>query len=138
VSSEPRGVQYGTVAADHLKRPRNLGKLADADGVGLVDETSTDTVIAVYVKVGQDAAGRKTVADVTFRAFGCGGCIITGSAATELARGLALEDVPSVDATAILRAVEDGLPPEQRYCAELAARALRLAAARAGDDNRPG
>jgi nitrogen fixation NifU-like protein len=125
------------VAADHLKSPRNLGKLVDADGVGLVDETSTDTVIAVYVKLGQDAAGRKTVADVKFRAFGCGGCIITGSAATELARGLALEDVPSVDATAILRAVEDGLPPEQRYCAELAARALRLAAARAAEDNRP-
>jgi nitrogen fixation NifU-like protein len=120
----------------HLKSPRNLGKLADADGVGLVDETSTDTVIAVYVKLGQDAAGQRIVAEARFRAFGCGGCIITGSAATELARGLALADVVAVDADAILRAIEDGLPPEQIYCADLAAQALRLAAARAGDENR--
>ena len=126
-------MEYGAVAAEHLKSPRNLGKLADADGVGLVDETSTDTVIAVYLKLGQDAAGRRIVAEARFRAFGCGGCIITGSAATELAHGLVLEDVAAVDAGAILRAVEDGLPPEQVYCADLAARALRLAAARASD-----
>lgn len=126
-------MEYGAVAAEHLKSPRNLGKLADADGVGLVDETSTDTVIAVYLKLGQDAAGQRIVAEARFRAFGCGGCIITGSAATELARGVPLEDVSAIDADAILRALEDGLPPEQVYCADLAARALRLAAARASD-----
>jgi nitrogen fixation NifU-like protein len=128
---------YGAVAAEHLKRPRNLGKLADADGVGLVDEVSTDTLIAVYLKLGPDPQnpdGRRIVAEVRFRAFGCGGCIITGSAATELARGLPLDAVADIDATAIHRAIEDGLPPEQRYCADLAARALRLAAARASDD----
>ena len=126
---------YGAVAAEHLKNPRNLGKVADADGVGLVDEPNTDTMMAMYLKVGQDSDGRQVVAEVRFRAFGCGGCIITGSAATDLARGLALDDVASVDAAAILRAIDDGLPPEQRYCADLAARALRLAAARAGDEN---
>jgi len=125
---------YGAVAAEHLKSPRNLGKLADADGIGLVDEVNTDTLIAVYLKLGQDSDGRPVVAEIRFRAFGCGGCIITGSAATELARGLPLDAVADIDATAINRAIEDGLPPEQRYCADLAARALGLAAARAGDD----
>ena len=134
--SQEAGV-YGAVAADHLKRPRNLGKLDNADGVGLIDETSSDTVIAMYVKLAEGTDGRRVIADVRFRAFGCGGCIITGSAATDLARGLALDDVASVDAAAILHAIEDGLPEEQRYCAELAARALHLAAARAGDEHRP-
>ena len=63
----------------------------------------------------------------SFRAFGCGGCIITGSVATELAIGRPVEELSALDGAAINRALDDGLPPEQRYCAELAARALQLA-----------
>jgi nitrogen fixation protein NifU and related proteins len=119
---------YGPLADEHLKNPRNLGRLADADGVGEVDDASTDTLVAVYLKVMTQADGRRVVEEARFRAFGCGGCIVTGSVATELATGLALDELSTVDAATILAAVDDGLPPEQRYCAELAARALHLAA----------
>jgi nitrogen fixation NifU-like protein len=118
---------YGPVAAEHLKRPRNLGKLADADGVGAVDDPDSETLLTIYLKLREQPDGRRVVGEARFRAFGCGGCIITGSIATELAIGLPVDEVPSLDGTAINRALEDGLPPEQRYCAELAARALRLA-----------
>ena len=120
---------YGAVADDHLKRPRNLGKLADADGVGQVDEPNIDTLVTVYLKVVQRPDGSRVVSEAGFRAFGCGGCIISGSVATELARGRALEDLPQIDGAAILGILADGLPPEQRYCADLAARALHLAGA---------
>jgi nitrogen fixation NifU-like protein len=123
------GPAYGSVADDHLKRPRNLGKLADADGVGQVDEPSTDTLVTVYLRVGAGAGGRRVVTEVAFRAFGCGACIISGSVATELARGRALDDLAQIDGAMILSVLEDGLPPEQRYCADLVARALHLAAA---------
>ena len=120
---------YGAVAADHLKHPRNLGKPAEADGVGQVDEPSRDTLVTVYLKLGPGPAGRRVLAEARFRAFGCGGCIIAGSVVTELARGRSLDDLFQIDGAAILSALEDGLPPEQRYCADLAARALHLAAA---------
>jgi nitrogen fixation NifU-like protein len=123
------GPAYGSVADDHLRNPRNLGKLADADGVGQVDEASTDTLVTVYLKVAPGPGGQLTVTGAQFRAFGCGGCIISGSVATELARGRALEDLAGIDATTILALLENGLPPEQRYCADVAARALHLAAA---------
>jgi nitrogen fixation NifU-like protein len=123
---------YGVVAAGHLKNPRNLGKLADPDGVGLVEEASTDTLVTVYLKLTDGTGGRPVVAEARFRAFGCGGCIITGSVATELARGRPLDELSDLDAAAINRALEDGLPPDQRYCADLAARALHLAAESAG------
>jgi len=119
---------YGAVAADHLKRPRNLGKLADPDGVGHVEETSTDTLVTVYLKLESGPSGRPVVAEARFRAFGCGGCIVTGSVVTELAHGRQLVELAALDGAAINRALEDGLPPEQRYCADLAARALHLAA----------
>jgi nitrogen fixation NifU-like protein len=118
---------YGAVAAEHLKQPRNLGRLPDADGVGQVDEPATDTLVTVYLKLRSGPDGR-VVSEARFRAFGCGGCIIAGSIVTELARGLALDELPSLNGPAILRALEDGLPPDQRYCADLAARALQLAA----------
>lgn len=119
---------YGPVAADHLKTPRNLGKLADADGVGTVDDPDSETLLTIYLKIVAPQAGRQVVEAARFRAFGCGGCIITGSIATELAIGKPLDALTAIDGAAINRALEDGLPPEQRYCAELAARALRMAA----------
>jgi nitrogen fixation NifU-like protein len=118
---------YGALAAEHLKNPRNLGKMGDADGVGEVEDRDTDTLVTVYLKL----AGDRTVAEARFRAFGCGGCIVTGSIATELAVGRPVGALSGVDAVAINAAIEDGLPAEQRYCAELAARALHLAAAQA-------
>lgn len=128
--SEESGAKgaYGAVAAEHLAQPRNLGRLPDADGVGQVDEPASDTLVTVYLKLRTEPDGRRVVDDARFRAFGCGGCIISGSIATELARGLALDELPGLDGPAILRALENGLPPDQRYCAGLAARALQLAA----------
>lgn len=122
---------YGEVAADHLRRPRNLGKPAESDGVGQVDEPGSDTLVTVYLKLGPGPDGRPTVAEAHFRAFGCGGCIIAGSVATELARGRPLDALDRIDGAAILTALDDGLPPEQRYCADLTAKALQLAAASA-------
>ena len=118
---------YGLVAAEHLKHPRNLGKLDDAHGIGTVDDPDSETLLTIYLTLREQPDGRQVVMQARFRAFGCGGCIITGSIATELAIGLPVDELPMLDGAAINRALEDGLPPEQRYCAELAARALRLA-----------
>jgi len=118
---------YGAVAAEHLKTPRNLGKLDDADGVGTVDDPDSETLLTIYLKLRARPDGRRVVEAAQFRAFGCGGCIITGSVATELAIGRPVEELVALDGAAINRAIEDGLPPDQRYCAELAARALHMA-----------
>ena len=118
---------YGTVAAEHLKSPRNLGRLADPDGVGEIDDPASETLLTIYLKLSDGLDGRRVIDTAHFRAFGCGGCIITGSVVTELAIGLAVDEARTVDGEAINQALEDGLPAEQRYCADLAARALHLA-----------
>lgn len=118
---------YGAVAEEHLRTPRNLGKLADADGVGTVDDPGSQTLLTIYLKLGAGPDGRQVVEAAQFRAFGCGGCIATGSIATELAIGLPLNELAGIDGATINHALDDGLPEEQRYCADLAARALHLA-----------
>jgi nitrogen fixation NifU-like protein len=122
-------VNYGPVVADHVANPRNLGKLDDADGVGHVDDAATETLLTVYLRLEAGQPGRLVVAEARFRAFGCSGCIATGSVATELAMGRTPDEILAVDGAAISRALDDGLPAEQRYCADLAATALHRAVA---------
>lgn len=119
---------YGPLVADHIGNPRNLGKLDDADGVGQVDDADSETYITVYLKLTAGEDGRRTIADARFRALGCSGCIATGSITTELAHGRTLDEALALDGAAISRALGDGLPDEQRYCADLAATALQRAA----------
>ena len=120
-------VSYGPIVAEHVSNPRNLGKLDPADGVGQVDDPDSDTLLTVYLRLGDAVDGRRVVAEARFRAFGCSGCIATGSIATELAAGRSIEEIQAVDGAAISRALADGLPAEQRYCADLAATALQRA-----------
>lgn len=118
---------YGEVAAEHLKSPRNLGRIEHPDGVATVEEPATDTLVTVYVRLGKDEHGLAVVTEARFRAFGCGGCIIAGSVATEMATDLAVQEASQLGVEAILEALDQGLPEDQRYCADLVARALQVA-----------
>jgi nitrogen fixation NifU-like protein len=121
---------YGSVVTDHFRNPRNLGRLDPPDGVGQVDDPATDTFLTVNVRLDRSAGGA-TVAEARFRALGCSACIATGSMATELARGRTVADALLIDAATIMQALEQGIPDDQRYCADLAARALQQALATA-------
>ena len=122
---------YGPVVTDHFRNPRNLGRLEQPDGVGQVDDVGTDTFVTLNVKLDRSAAGAPVVAEARFRALGCSACIATGSIATELARGRTVDEALLIDAAAIMAALEQGIPDDQRYCADLAARALGQALASA-------
>jgi NifU-like protein involved in Fe-S cluster formation len=52
---------YGPIAADHLKRPRNLGKIERPDGIGHVEEPATDTQVTVYLRFAPDEDGQALV-----------------------------------------------------------------------------
>jgi nitrogen fixation NifU-like protein len=127
---------YGPIADDHLRQPRNLGMLPGADGVGTVEERATDTLLTISLALATVPGGQRVVRAARFRAFGCGGCIVTGSIVTELVAGPTVDAAQRIDAAAITTALADGLPPEQRYCADLAAEALRLALANAAPGRR--
>jgi NifU-like protein involved in Fe-S cluster formation len=92
--------------------------MADADGVGRVDDPSTDTMVQLFVKV--STAG--VVARASFRTFGCSACIAASSLATELLVGSS-----SAPGAAELDAALGGLPEDKRYCADLVAEAAARA-----------
>jgi nitrogen fixation NifU-like protein len=110
-------VRFSPITVDHFQHPRNVGRLADADRVGRVDDAETDTMVQIYVKL--DA---ERVVQATFRTFGCSACIAASSIATELLVGHT--SAPSADE---LDKALGGLPADKRYCADLVAEAAKRA-----------
>jgi len=106
---------YSAITVDHFQHPRNVGRLADADRVGRVDDPATETTISFYVKLGPD--GR--VSGARFRTFGCSACIAASSIATELI----VSRAQALSAAEIDTAL-GGLPADKQFCAELVARAV--------------
>jgi NifU-like protein involved in Fe-S cluster formation len=106
---------------DHATNPRNVGILDDADGVGADGNPVYGNLVRLYVAV---SAGRIRAA--RFKAFGCSATIAAASVTTELATGATLAAARALNAEAVEGAL-GGLPPEKRYCAEVAAGALQRA-----------
>jgi NifU-like protein involved in Fe-S cluster formation len=107
--------RYSAVTIDHFQHPRNVGRLADADRSGRIDDAVTETTVTLYVKI-----ARGHVARATFRTFGCSACIAASSVATELLVG---RSAP-LSAAEIDHAL-GSLPEDKRYCADLVAQASR-------------
>ncbi len=101
------------------------GALADPDGTGEVglgaQEQGRRLAVRFTVRVRD---GR--LDEARFQVFGCGFTIAACAAAADLASGRPLGEARALDAARIEGHL-GGLPDERRYCAELAASALRAA-----------
>jgi nitrogen fixation NifU-like protein len=114
-------VRYAATTIDHFQHPRNVGRLQAPDAVGYVDDPATETTISIYVKVVNGKVER-----ASFRTFGCSACVAASSMATVTITGLSLEDAAVLSGPALDNAL-GGLPEDKRFCAELAAEAVRRA-----------
>lgn len=106
---------------DRFLNPRNVGDVPDADGVGEVGAVSCGDVMRISIKV-ED--GRIT--DARFRTYGCGTAIATASAATELIKGLTLDQARTFSNLELSRAL-GGIPAAKAHCPVLAEQAVKAA-----------
>ena len=109
---------YSDKVMDHFTNPRNVGEIADADGIGKVGNPQCGDVMWLYIKVKDDI-----ITDVKFKTFGCGAAIATSSMITEIAKGKTLEEAKKISRGDVADAL-DGLPPVKMHCSNLAADAL--------------
>jgi len=112
---------YSTKVMDHFMNPRNVGEIADADGVGTVGNPVCGDMMTLYIKIND---GR--IEDIKFKTFGCGAAIATSSMITELAKGKTLDEALKLEREDVADAL-DGLPPIKMHCSNLAADALQAA-----------
>lgn len=109
------------VVMDHFLNPRNVGDLADADGVGEVGAVACGDVMRISIRVREDR-----IEQAAFRTFGCGTAIAASSVATELVRGRTVEQALKFSNEEVSAAL-GGLPPAKSHCPVLAEEAVKAA-----------
>ena len=112
---------YSETVMDHFKKPRNVGVIADADGVGEVGNPLCGDMMTIYLKIEADR-----IKDIKFQTFGCGAAIAVSSILTELAHGKSIEEAKAITNKDVAKALE-GLPKNKLHCSNLGADALHLA-----------
>ena len=115
---------YSDKVLDHYDNPRNVGTFAkdEADdiGTGLVGAPACGDVMRLQIKVKD---GR--IEDAKFKTFGCGSAIASSSLATEMIKGMTLDQAALIKNTQIVE--ELNLPPVKIHCSVLAEDAIKAA-----------
>lgn len=114
---------YTEKVMDHFENPRNVGELADANGVGEVGNAKCGDIMKIYLKIENGI-----VADVRFKTYGCASAIATSSIATEMVKGQPIEKAIELSNKAVVEAL-GGLPPHKIHCSVLAEQAIKAAVA---------
>ena len=114
-------MEYTEQVMDHFMNPRNMGEMEDASGVGTVGNAKCGDIMRIYIKVEDDV-----ITDVKFKTFGCGAAIATSSKATEIVKGMTLQEAEKVTNKMVMEAL-GGLPPVKVHCSVLAEEALHAA-----------
>ena len=114
-------MEYTEQVMDHFMNPRNMGEMEDPSGVGTVGNAKCGDIMRIYIKVENDV-----ITDVKFKTFGCGAAIATSSKATELVKGLTLDEALKITNKMVMDAL-GGLPPVKIHCSVLAEEALLAA-----------
>jgi nitrogen fixation protein NifU and related proteins len=117
---------YSEQLLDHFQNPRNAGEVSDADAVAQIENPVCGDVLRLTLK---ENAGRIT--EVKFKARGCVAAIACGSALTELATGMRLNEAGELRREDVSVAV-GGLPVASTHAAQLAIDALVAALGRIG------
>ncbi|WP_428263739.1 Fe-S cluster assembly scaffold IscU [Haliangium sp.] len=117
---------YSDKVIEHYENPRNVGSMDKSDdnvGTGLVGAPACGDVMKLQIKVSDDGV----IEDARFKTFGCGSAIASSSLATEMIKGMSLDQALEVSNSRIVE--ELNLPPVKIHCSVLAEDAIKAAIA---------
>ena len=112
---------YNDIVMDHFENPRNIGEIANADGIAIEGDPGCGDHLKLYIKVKDNR-----LADIKVKVFGCAAAVACSSMLTELAMGKHLDDAMMMHNDDVLEAL-GGLPEEKGHCSNLGVGALKEA-----------
>lgn len=110
---------YTKNVMDHFMNPRNVGEIEDADAIGEVGNAKCGDIMRMYLKIEDDI-----IKDIKFKTFGCGAAIASSSMATEIVKGMHIEEALKITNKDVIKAL-GGLPDVKIHCSVLAEEAIR-------------
>lgn len=114
-------MRYSAFILEHVKNPRNVGELPDANAKAKVRSVTDGDLLQLHLKIQDDR-----VLEARFKVFGCGAAIAAGSLLTEFVTGKTVAQLRKIN-NEQLAAIMGGLPPEKIHCSVLAEQAIQAA-----------
>lgn len=114
---------YSKEIMKHFRRPRNVGKMKNYDGLGKIGNLLCGDILWLYIKVGKDKKGREIIRKASFLTFGCTVAIANSSLITTMVKGETLKEAMKITKADLLKKLGK-VPPFKIHCSLLAVEAL--------------
>lgn len=112
---------YNEKVMDVFKNPKNVGEIENPDGSGTVGNASCGDIMMITLRIENEI-----IVDAKFKTFGCAAAIATSSTATEMIKGMSVEEALKVTNKAVVEKL-GGLPSQKLHCSVLAEEAIKKA-----------
>ncbi len=112
---------YSEKVMDVFKNPKNVGEIENPDGTGTVGNEVCGDIMQITLRIKDNV-----IEDAKFKTFGCAAAIATSSTATEMIKGMTLDEALKVTNKAVIEKL-GGLPPQKIHCSVLAEEAIKKA-----------
>ena len=112
---------YNEKVIEVFRNPKNVGEIENPDGVGMVGNASCGDIMQISLKIENDI-----IVDAKFKTFGCAAAIATSSTATEMNKGMTVEEALNVTNKKVIECL-GGLPSQKIHCSVLAEEAIKKA-----------
>lgn len=112
---------YNEKVLEAFANPKNVGVIENADGEGMVGSAACGDIMKVTIKVVDNI-----IVDAKFQTFGCTAAIATSSTATEMIKGMSIEEAYKITNAKVIEELE-GLPSQKVHCSVLAEEAIKKA-----------
>ena len=112
---------YNEKVMDVFKNPKNVGEIENPDGIGTVGNEVCGDIMQISLRIKDDV-----IEDAKFKTFGCAAAIATSSTATEMIKGMTVDEALKVTNKLVIEKL-GGLPPQKIHCSVLAEEAIKKA-----------
>ena len=112
---------YNEKVIEAFSHPQNVGEIENPDGFGKVGNEVCGDIMQVTLKIENDR-----IVDAKFKTFGCAAAVATSSTATEMVKGMTVDEAWNLTNKVVIEKL-GGLPPQKLHCSVLAEEAIKAA-----------
>lgn len=112
---------YSEKVMQAFQNPQNVGEIENPDGIGTVGNEKCGDIMQITLRIKNDV-----IVDAKFKTFGCAAAIATSSTATQMVKGMTIDEALKLTNRKVIEAL-DGLPTQKIHCSVLAEEAIKKA-----------